>query len=137
VSIVIVFQAEAPPDGSVLVRTLPSKSVATHRDTEGQEIPKSICSAGSLGAGSICARCQEDAPAAGSVELRIDPLPSVATHSDTDGQLIAFIDSAPCSVEPTQVTAPRAGEVDVINRSPPTATQRLADGQATPVKDCQ
>ena len=86
-----VCQAPAPPLGLVEVMTWPSPSVATHSETDGQEIPASADP-------STLAAVHAAAPPVGSVEVTTLPESSMATQRDTDGQSTLDMSPSSCSV---------------------------------------
>jgi hypothetical protein len=99
----VLVQAPGPPDGSVDDRTLPLLSVATQRDSEGQEAPEMP-----LYESTTPELAQ--GPAAGVAEVKTVPSLSAIAHSEIEGQ------DTPVSVLVTCVGADQVtpfGSVDV------------------------
>ncbi len=96
-------QALAPPAGFVEVSTLPSASLATHMETDGQDMltirrPP-----------SICVICQADDPSVGSVLVSTSPFLSTAAQNELAGRRMPGCPASRDPLTTRQAANPPAG----------------------------
>src|ERR1039458_177598 len=100
--------ADAPPVGSVEVRTLPPLSNATHSERDGHATPSMR---GALGSATVVL-IHADRPAPGFVEVNTVEF-ATATQNDGDGHDTAWRVNGPFTPARLQALAPPVGLVEV------------------------